>query len=448
MTTLTGWIKKTVQQVVDPDRDERVRELVRLLHKGLEKSDEAFSIRDFAKQVDYTDRDIEIAKLDVYQRIVLRAWEDDKVTENEQKTICWVGRCLEIPSSECTRIQHSIARNRFAAALSKAFDDGVVEEAEAKYLEQIARSVRSDLGQFVRVYFRSEGEDFLRGIFAACTEGGVFAEDAWNRLVATTQRLGLSKNDLVATIQTQAERFVEHVLADAKSDGELTEDEENVLLQLIKTFELPATSCGYVRKNITTLRTIRLARHGKLPVLKPVAGVAIQAGEIVHYHAPARWFLKRILKSGESWDEHIGTLTITDNRLVFSSNTKSINVKFGRIVGHAGKTGAIQLHRVDKPESVIRINEEEPIAYSVLEGALALANQTRLAKQEGALSRFIPREVRQRVWQRYGGRCAECGANQYLEFDHIIPVAKGGSNSDANVQLLCRKCNGKKSAFI
>jgi 5-methylcytosine-specific restriction endonuclease McrA len=77
-----------------------------------------------------------------------------------------------------------------------------------------------------------------------------------------------------------------------------------------------------------------------------------------------------------------------------------------------------------------------------------MANQTKLAHVEGAPSRHIPREIRQRVWLRYSGRCAECGAEQYLEFDHIIPVAKGGSNAEPNVQLLCRRCNLKKSDLI
>jgi 5-methylcytosine-specific restriction endonuclease McrA len=42
----------------------------------------------------------------------------------------------------------------------------------------------------------------------------------------------------------------------------------------------------------------------------------------------------------------------------------------------------------------------------------------------------------------------ECGAGAYLEFDHIIPVAKGGGNTVANIQILCRGCNGRKSDRI
>jgi len=35
-----------------------------------------------------------------------------------------------------------------------------------------------------------------------------------------------------------------------------------------------------------------------------------------------------------------------------------------------------------------------------------------------------------------------------LEYDHIIPVSKGGSNTERNIQLLCEKCNRQKSATI
>ena len=40
----------------------------------------------------------------------------------------------------------------------------------------------------------------------------------------------------------------------------------------------------------------------------------------------------------------------------------------------------------------------------------------------------IPDKVKMFVWQRDQGRCVKCSSQERLEFDHIIPVSKGGSN--------------------
>lgn len=63
-------------------------------------------------------------------------------------------------------------------------------------------------------------------------------------------------------------------------------------------------------------------------------------------------------------------------------------------------------------------------------------------------SRTIPRDVQNRVWNRDGGRCVECGSKENLEFDHIIPFSKGGANTYRNLQLLCQSCNRSKSNKI
>ena len=60
----------------------------------------------------------------------------------------------------------------------------------------------------------------------------------------------------------------------------------------------------------------------------------------------------------------------------------------------------------------------------------------------------IPDDVKMLVWTRDGGACARCGTNAELQYDHIVPIAAGGSNEPANLQILCGPCNRLKGASI
>ncbi len=60
----------------------------------------------------------------------------------------------------------------------------------------------------------------------------------------------------------------------------------------------------------------------------------------------------------------------------------------------------------------------------------------------------IPQDILDKVWNRDGGKCTSCGSQEKIEFDHIIPISKGGANTYRNIQILCEKCNSKKSNNI
>jgi len=63
--------------------------------------------------------------------------------------------------------------------------------------------------------------------------------------------------------------------------------------------------------------------------------------------------------------------------------------------------------------------------------------------------RIIPSWVKRKVWQRDGGKCVQCGSNDNLHFDHILPFSKGGTSiTPENVQILCARHNIQKSDDI
>jgi HNH endonuclease domain protein len=60
-------------------------------------------------------------------------------------------------------------------------------------------------------------------------------------------------------------------------------------------------------------------------------------------------------------------------------------------------------------------------------------------------------ELRNRIIERDQGFCQICGKKcqrSEIEIDHIIPVSKGGKTTLSNLQVLCSKCNRKKSNKI
>jgi 5-methylcytosine-specific restriction endonuclease McrA len=67
--------------------------------------------------------------------------------------------------------------------------------------------------------------------------------------------------------------------------------------------------------------------------------------------------------------------------------------------------------------------------------------------QRGELQGY---EVREYLLEKWGRKCAYCGAeNVPLEIEHITPKSRGGSDRVSNLTLACRSCNeakGKKTA--
>lgn len=49
--------------------------------------------------------------------------------------------------------------------------------------------------------------------------------------------------------------------------------------------------------------------------------------------------------------------------------------------------------------------------------------------------------IKKRLYARVEHKCVTCGATENLTIDHIIPLRRGGTNDDSNLQILCGTCN-------
>jgi 5-methylcytosine-specific restriction endonuclease McrA len=79
-----------------------------------------------------------------------------------------------------------------------------------------------------------------------------------------------------------------------------------------------------------------------------------------------------------------------------------------------------------------------------VEAARAITRRHR-ARKRGANGTHSAQQVVARVVM-FGNRCAYC-LGPYEAIDHVIPLAKGGSNWPANLRPACAVCNGAKQDF-
>lgn len=77
-------------------------------------------------------------------------------------------------------------------------------------------------------------------------------------------------------------------------------------------------------------------------------------------------------------------------------------------------------------------------------------------KRRDALGGFlVPAKSLLRTLRKYGGRCAYCqvrltapsrSENTGLQWDHVVPLSRGGRHSIGNLLPACKRCNQEKNA--
>jgi len=100
-----------------------------------------------------------------------------------------------------------------------------------------------------------------------------------------------------------------------------------------------------------------------------------------------------------------------------------------------------------------KLRKEDFVKRFPSEELLLQSHRVRVAEEKSPRKprqerRRIGKRLRYLILERDGFRCVLCGKtakDRQLEVDHIIPVAKGGTESLNNLRTLCIDCNRGKS---
>lgn len=442
------WVRDGISNLVFSEANERRAHQANALHNEVLRLRNGFQLEQAASHIGISNEDLGPVREEVYLRFLKQSWQDAVVTDAEAKVLVWLAQVLSIPQDRIRRLNWDVGHHVFNQVLSAALADRYLDQDEKAQLDRIAASLGTTLPGLMQGYFRNTGEALLRNAFVSIVEGSSVSVEGWNRLLQTTARLGFQKQELLGAVEEQVHQLAEQVIANAKEDWFLSENEERAIAWLMTELVSPGQFRKYLEDQVRELRVFTDMANGRLPSLPHPPNVTLRAGEIVHFHGPCRYELVKHLKQGPKYEYHVGNITITDNRIIFSSPTRAFNVLLRSVLECNWWNEGIELRTSGKGAGVFNFGDKNRFGYTIFRTAIGRANQTVVEKIEGKPSGHIPRDIRQRVWQKYGGRCADCGSDQYLEFDHIVPRARGGSDSDSNVQLLCRGCNQKKSDHI
>ena len=445
---LLSWLGNTVNDYLDRASEELLAPHVAWMEAEVSRLREEFDFEKAADARRLNGNDRQLVAIALYHRFLRRCWQDSQLSEREQQQLAWLAKTIGLPPAKLAELNQQAAVEVFRKILAHAFADGRVDEAEQKQLAAVAATCGRTVESLMQAFCAKEGDTLIRSVFMDMASDGQLQRDEWRQFRETVALLGIPKDQVLAAIRTPAQKLVEHTLADARSDDEITEKEEAVLTSLLDNLVDDLQFTRYVRGEIAEVKELHDLAKGLLPSIPNPSGVALRAGEIVHWTGQVDFERVRDLARGPKVERAGGALVVTDSRAIFDSTDRSMEINHRRVLAHYPFGSRIEIRSGGKGAGSYEFGEGGERGVAIWETAIRRANQTVVATDDKESRRRIPREVRQRVWQKYGGRCAECSADTYLEFDHIIPVAKGGGNSDTNVQLLCRNCNLAKSDNI
>ncbi|MFD0362701.1 TerD family protein [Nocardia sp. GCM10030253] len=266
--------------------------------------------------------------------------------------------------------------------------------------------------------------------------------DDWAALWASLRYQRIDESAGREALRDAALSYVERLVTFAFADGEVELAEFEAFEYAIAELALSGPLIEDLRRRMHRGRTLSRLRGGDLPMIR-TPGLHLDPEEKVHLDLPAI-HVRQLAKGPKLTD---GRLIGSNKKLRFVGADTGIELPWSRVVSvHREQNTVVLAATSARGGATFEVTDPDYVA-AALEGALRVAKRLILTPGQRD-TRSIPQEVKAEVWQRDGGKCVECGDGHYLEFDHIIPLSRGGATSASNLQILCRACNRTKGARI
>ncbi|MGQ4599596.1 TerD family protein [Nocardia sp. R6R-6] len=264
----------------------------------------------------------------------------------------------------------------------------------------------------------------------------------WAALWASLRYQRIDADAGRVALRDLAQTYVERLVTFAFADGEVRSAELELFEQAVTELALGGPLIEDLRRRMNRGNTLYRLRSGDLPLVR-TPGLHLDPEETVHVDLPATHV--RQLARGPKLTE--GRLIGSNKKLRFVGDGTGTEMPWSRVVSVHAEQGAVVIAATSARGGATFAVADPDYVAAALEGALRVSKRLVLTPGQRD-TRSIPQDVKAQVWQRDGGKCVECGDGHYLEFDHIIPLSRGGATSAANLQILCRSCNRAKGARI
>lgn len=346
------------------------------------------------------------------------------------------------PSTSIKNRFSSFAKELFNAPINY-FEKQKAELAakkEAKRLAEIQEDAARRQAQAEREKYNRNKAEFQQKLVNALADG-VLTQEEIKELELFCQKNELNINRLLAEYQPIIHGFLNRVLVDICADNDISHEEEasiNAACQFLNPSQQLKIE---IKERINRVKHIQEIKLGRITHIIGLPIITKTDESIWHHKEQA----ELIRASTNKVNFYTGDIYITSQRVIFESREHPVEIALSNILKIDSNPSDLFISgKTKKTTCQFRVKDSD-ILEAYLEQAIAKFHRKLNIRETSGNTRKISQEVKQKVWTRDGGQCVECRATDYLEFDHIIPFSKGGSSSENNIQLLCRRCNLAKS---